>query len=168
MAGSKYVEIGLDEFRNVIETEMGFKCVNGGNDGGMAKEYIYERIVQHNNEDDFMSALRGDKFRYSIRIFSSIDKRTNVTRDTGQDAIRVTLYDMEKGRPVRVEKRVHRTKNALINMRQRAREMWQYVADKKNTCPKCKSLLVKRTAKRTKKNFMGCSKFPECKHTQNI
>ena len=110
MAG--YVEIDIEEFRGMVETDMGFKCINGGEDGGRAKEYIYERIVQHRNEDDFMSALRGDKFRYAIRIFSSIDKRTNVTRNSGQDAIRVTLYDLIKDRPVRVEKRVHRTKNA--------------------------------------------------------
>ena len=166
MAG--YVEIGIEEFRDMVETEMGFKCINGGEDGGRAKEYIYERIVQHRNEEDFMSALRGDKFRYSIRIFSSIDKRTNITRESGQDAIRVTLFDTEKQRPVRVEKRVHRTKNALTTMRKRAREMWKYVATKSNTCPECKSLLVKRTAKRTKKDFMGCSKFPECKHTQDL
>ena len=53
-------------------------------------------------------------------------------------------------------------------MRERARDMWKYVANKSNTCPDCKSLLVKRTAKRTKKDFMGCSNFPECKHTQDI
>ena len=166
MAG--YVEIDIEEFRGMVETDMGFKCINGGEDGGRAMEYIYERIVQHRNEDDFMSALRGDKFRYSIRNFSSIDKRTNITRNSGQDAIRVTLYDLIKDRPVRVEKRVHRTKNALTTMRERARDMWKYVANKSNTCPDCKSLLVKRTAKRTKKDFMGCSNFPECKHTQDI
>ena len=115
-----------------------------------------------------MQALRGDDFRYSIRIYSSIDRRTNTTRDSGQDAIRVTLYDLFKERPVKVEKRVNRTQNALSNMRERAREMWQYVSTRNNICPTCQSLLVKRTAKRTKKQFLGCSNYPECKHTQDI
>ena len=103
MAG--YVEITLDEFKQEIEGEMGFTCINANkgsmNDtrGGYAEEYIYERVVKHNNPEDMM---------------------------------------------------------------------WQYVSNKSNTCPTCKSLLVKRTAKRTKKQFLGCSNYPECKHTQNI
>tara|TARA_B100001013_G_scaffold289958_1_gene189783 strand:+ start:36 stop:551 length:516 start_codon:yes stop_codon:yes gene_type:complete len=171
MAG--YVEITLDKFKQEIEGEMGFTCINANkgsmNDrGGYAEEYIYERVVKHYNSEDMMQALRGDGFRYAIRVYSSVDRRTNTTRDSGQDAIRVTLYDLFKERPVRVEKRVNRTQNALVNMRTRAREMWQYVSSKSNTCPTCKSLLVKRTAKRTKKQFLGCSNYPECKHTQNI
>ena len=172
MAG--YVEITLDDFKQEIEGEMGFTCINANkgslNDtrGGYAEEYIYERVVKHNNLDDMMQTLRGDDFRYSIRVYSSVDRRTGTTRESGQDAIRVTLYDLFKGRPVKVEKRVNRTQNALSNMRTRAREMWQYVANKSNTCPTCKSLLVKRVAKRTKQQFLGCSNYPECKHTQNI
>jgi hypothetical protein len=115
-----------------------------------------------------MQALRGDGFRYAIRIYSSVDRRTNTTRNSGQDAIRVTLFDLFKERPVKVEKRVNRTQNALVNMRARAREMWQYVSNKKNVCPSCQSLLVKRTAKRTRKQFLGCSSYPECKHTQDL
>ena len=172
MAG--YVEITLDKFKQEIEGEMGFTCINANkgsmNDtrGGYAEEYIYERVVKHNNPEDMMQALRGDGFRYAIRVYSSVDRRTNTTRDSGQDAIRVTLYDLFKDRPVKVEKRVNRTLNALVNMRTRAREMWQYVSSKSNTCPTCQSLLVRRTAKRTKKQFLGCSNYPECKHTQNI
>ena len=152
---------------------MGFTCINANNGslndrGGIANEYIFERVVKHETPEDMMQALKGDGFRYAVRIYSSIDRNTNTTRDMGQDAIRVTLYDLKKERPVKVEKRVNRTQNALSNMRTRAREMWQYVTGDKNVCPTCKSLLVKRTAKRTKKDFLGCSNYPECKHTQNI
>tara|TARA_B110001454_G_scaffold100369_1_gene94776 strand:- start:1793 stop:2308 length:516 start_codon:yes stop_codon:yes gene_type:complete len=168
-----YVEIKLDEFKKEIENEMGFTCVNPNREvsnpsGGYAEEYIYERVVKHHNPDDMMQALRGDAFRYAIRIYSSVDRRTNTTRNSGQDAIRVTLYDLFKERPVKVEKRVNRTQNALVNMRARAREMWQYVSTRNNICPTCQSLLVKRTAKRTKNQFLGCSNYPECKHTQNL
>ncbi|TFF87416.1 MAG: hypothetical protein EU548_10340 [Promethearchaeota archaeon] len=34
------------------------------------------------------------------------------------------------------------------------------------TCPKCDSFLVKRTGKKGK--FLGCSRYPECKYTQEI
>tara|TARA_B100000959_G_C14934779_1_gene605254 strand:+ start:731 stop:1246 length:516 start_codon:yes stop_codon:yes gene_type:complete len=168
-----YHEITLNEFKKEIEDGMGFSCINPAkgalNDrGGIANEYIFERVVKHETPEDMMQALKGDGFRYAIRIYSSIDRNTNATRETGQDAIRVTLFDLKKDRPVKVEKRVNRTENALSNMRVRAREMWTYVASKKHICPLCQSLLVKRTAKRTKKDFMGCSDFPNCKHTQNI
>ena len=115
-----------------------------------------------------MKALKGDDFRYSIRIFSSVDRRTKKTREIGSDAIRVTLYDLKKDRPVKAERRVNRTVNAFSNMKERARELWKYVADGEHICPKCESLLVKRTAKRSKKDFMGCSSYPGCTHTQNI
>ena len=168
-----YVEITLNEFKKEIEDEMGFNCINANigsfsDRGGYANEYIFERVIKHETPEDMMKALAGDGFRYAIRVYSSIDRNTNKTRDTGTDAIRVTLYDLKKDRPVKVEKRVNRTENALSNMRIRAREMWQYVANDKNTCPLCQSMLVKRTAKRTKKDFLGCSDFPNCKHTQNI
>ncbi len=96
-----YVEIKLDEFKKEIENEMGFTCVNPNREvsnprGGYAEEYIYERVVKHHNPEDMMQALRGEDFRYSIRIYSSIDRRTNTTRNSGQDAIRVTLYDLFK------------------------------------------------------------------------
>jgi len=91
-----YVEINLDKFKKEIENEMGFICINPEKEvqnykGGYAEEYIYERVVKHHNPDDMMQALRGDDFRYAIRIYSSVDRRTNTTRNSGQDAIRVTF-----------------------------------------------------------------------------
>ena len=171
---SGYVGFNYEKARKVLEEEMGFKCINNvdpksENWGEIhANEYVFERVVKHNNVDDFMKALTGKDFRYSIRIFSSIDRTTKKTRESGSDAIRVTLYDLKKDRPVKVERRVNRTVNAFHNMKERARELWRYVADGSHVCPNCEGLLVKRTAKRTKQDFLGCSAFPECKHTQNI
>tara|TARA_B100000959_G_scaffold226168_1_gene240636 strand:+ start:430 stop:945 length:516 start_codon:yes stop_codon:yes gene_type:complete len=170
---SGYVGFSYEQAQKVLVDDMGFKCINNVDPrsegyGIRANEYVFERVVKHDNVDDFMRALKGDDFRYSIRIFSSVDRNTKQTRDSGSDAIRVTLYDLKKDRPVKVERRVNRTVNAFHNMRERARELWKYVADGTHVCPTCESLLVKRTAKRTKKDFLGCSNYPTCKHTQNI
>jgi hypothetical protein len=35
-------------------------------------------------------------------------------------------------------------------------------------CPKCSSKMVKRTARRTNKDFYGCSKFPKCRGTREL
>tara|TARA_R100000008_G_C3559081_1_gene155004 strand:+ start:526 stop:1041 length:516 start_codon:yes stop_codon:yes gene_type:complete len=170
---SGYVEFTFDQAQKVLVDEMGFKCINdvapeSEGFGINANEYVFERVIKHENPEDFMKALKGDDFRYSIRIFSSVDRRTKKTREIGSDAIRVTLYDLKKDRPVKAERRVNRTVNAFSNMKERARELWKYVADGEHICPKCESLLVKRTAKRSKKDFMGCSSYPACTHTQNI
>ena len=172
---SRYVEFTYEQAQKVLVDEMGFKCINNvdpksehwaGNPH--TDEYIFERIIKHNNADDFMKALSGKNFRYSIRIFSSVDRNSKKTRESGSDAIRVTLYDLKTDRPVKVERRVNRTVNAFHNMKERARELWKYVNSHEHVCPNCEGLLVKRTAKRTKQDFLGCSAFPECKHTQNI
>jgi len=170
---SGYVGFNYEKARKVLEDEMGFKCINNVDPksegyGIIANEYVFERVVKHHNPEDFMKALTGKDFRYSIRIFSSVDRNSKKTRESGSDAIRVTLYDLKKDRPIKVERRVNRTVNAFHNMKERARELWRYVADGSHVCPDCEGLLVKRTAKRTKKDFLGCSAFPECKHTQNI
>lgn len=34
------------------------------------------------------------------------------------------------------------------------------------SCPKCGSALVERRSKRTGEGFLGCSKYPACRHTQ--
>jgi len=39
------------------------------------------------------------------------------------------------------------------------------------TCPKCSSILIRRTAKKGKnigKDFWACSEFPKCRHIENI
>jgi hypothetical protein len=147
MAG--YVEIRLPEFFDKMEG-MGFDPV-ASDRMGSAKEYIFERPI---NE------------RYTARIYSSISVHTNTTRQCGEDAIRVMLFDLSKERPIKVEKRVHRTKNALNNVHKRAREVWGYAINTDNQCPKCSSILVERKGPRG--SFFGCSSYPDCTHTKRI
>jgi len=145
----RYVPIQFDTFQTKMDS-MGFNVVPRERMGS-AKEWLFERQI---NE------------QYAVRVYSSISVHTDETRCSGQDAIRITLFDLNKDRPVKVEKRVNRTKNALTNLHKSAREVWGHAINKDNQCPKCSSILVERKGPRGK--FLGCSNFPTCKQTKNI
>ena len=42
------------------------------------------------------------------------------------------------------------------------------VKKKIKSCPKCSSEMIIRTNSQTGQQFLGCSKFPECKGSRNI
>jgi hypothetical protein len=116
----------------------------------------------------------------SVVVFSSIDIRTGEIRETGTDAIRVTLWNDQTNRPIKVEKRVNRVgkcEDILERVAERAREIWKLGIDKaRNTdenCDKCREqniigMMVERKIKRGAKKgktFLGCSNFPLCRNT---
>ena len=43
-----------------------------------------------------------------IMVYSSVDKRTNKTRDVGEDAIRILLWNSKDDRPLGKGKRIYR------------------------------------------------------------
>lgn len=146
--GMSYQEITKGQF-NEFASSIGFtQMVMPGR-----YEIVYGRRV----------ILKSGPTRYSVVLFSSVSRETGVTRSVGSDAIRITLWDHEKGKPVAVDRRVNRTAGALDRTKLRARDMWQYVID--NRCPCCGHLMVERTVKATGGKFLGCSNFPVCKNT---
>lgn len=40
--------------------------------------------------------------------------------------------------------------------------------DRSSNCPKCSGILVLRTNSKTGKRFLGCSGYPNCRHTQPL
>lgn len=138
--------------RNIFEaemTDMGFAHV----DVKGTLELVYERKIPNSV--------------YGVRILSTIDPRSGVGRSVGTDAIRVTLWNYTKDRPVKVEKRVNRTgteDGVLQRTRERAREVWGYAIN--NGCKCGNGIMVNRGGKNG--DFLGCSNFPECKNTAQI
>lgn len=53
--------------------------------------------------------IPSDKPEIKIRIYSSIDIRTNITRDIGSDAIRIVFWDIKNDRPLGKGKKIYRT-----------------------------------------------------------
>ena len=154
---SRYVEIKYDKMAQTLE-DIGFSAVNVSG----CVEYVWERQVED---------TAGKEFPYTVRVYSSVDKRTNTTRDCGADAIRVVLMDLETGRAMKLKtgkgkagQRIYRTKSALINLKARCREYFVKVIQ--DGCPECGAVMAERAGKFG--NFLGCTKFPACKGTRKI
>lgn len=146
MAGERYVPIRYEDIREVLEDLMGFER----RDDDRCWEMIWVRPV---------ITKSGVRFPYEIKVYTTVDIRTEVSRDVGTDAIRVVLMDTVTGRPVKkAEKRVFRTKNALTNLRERCRDMFKHVMQGPH-CPKCSSLMVVREGGPGKHKFWGCTHY---------
>lgn len=121
-------------------------------------EHAWERSVN----------CRLSQGRYKIRILSSVDVSTGVTRDCGSDAIRIFLLDTQGKRPDRpvLDFRANRTANALANVVKRAREAYGYVSKHPEHHCSCGSLMVVRG--KPGRQFLGCTAYPDCKQTHPI
>ena len=149
MAGTRYRSISRKTFAGVM-SEMGFTEVRLPR----TQEYVYERAITNGPRPS-------DRFK--VRVFSSVDVYTGVTREIGSDAIRVMLFDTERQRGILDLPRVCRTENALANTKARARTAWGYVMDANHHCS-CGSLMITRKGKRGE--FLGCTSFPECREVR--
>lgn len=75
----------------------------------------------------------------------------------GEDVITKTVSSKSKGKKSRKSSKPHKPRTAKKNTP---------VKDAVGICPKCGKPLVKRNGKRGE--FIGCSGFPKCRHTQNV
>ena len=142
---SNYVPFTKRQLDEVLVADMGFAVANAG-----LGEYVYERDV---------ITKSGVAHPYKIRVFSSVLKSTGVTDECGADAIRVVLIDKLTDRPAAgKQRRVHRTKSAMINLRERCRDVFKVVLETPK-CPCCGGLMMERVNKKTQQTFMSCSRY---------
>ena len=163
MSNARYVERTDAEVRALLEGEMGF--VEAPYTRERWGDYIpWERVWERQ-----VVTASGTEYPYYIVCYSTVERGNNVTRACGEDAIRFVLLN-KNGKPItRAEKRVFRTKGALENMRERARDLYRFVMGSE-TCPKCNSLMDERTVKKDGPNkgkkFLGCTDYPNCDGTR--
>lgn len=138
----RYTQITLQEMKTELEAN-GFEYYNDPS----AMEYVFQKYVD-----------RGDS-RITLKLYTSIAKFTDDSRDVGTDAIRLVV--MGNGR-VFGEGRVNRTQNWLKNMKTRI-YTWDYLY---KPCPQCGYPLKERVGKYGA--FMGCTTFPSCGYTERI
>lgn len=119
-------------------------------------EYAYDRAI---------TARDGTPSRFMVRVLSSVSINTNVTRETGEDAIRVMLYDNLLGRMIN-DWRVLRTESALVNTVKRARDAFKYAIEAPR-CQACSAIMIKRKS-RMGGEFLGCTNYPTCKSTRPV
>lgn len=155
---SRYRPISYTEFKLSMD-EIGFEQI----DLPEAMEFAFERVIN-------CASTKDRPNRFKIRIMSSVDQRTLMTREVGADAIRILLLDTQPmgGKKDKIVKdwTAFRTTNGLQNTLQRARDAWGYVSKHPEHHCSCGSLMVERKGKSGK--FLGCTGYPECRQTKPI
>lgn len=107
-------------------------------------EYIYDKKVSQ------------DGACYTVRIFTSVDVRTNTSRDKGSDAIRIIVLN-DRNKVISKETRVNRSEGWQYRLNARI-DSWSNTL---NMCPQCqKGMLVRRKGKWG--SFYGCTEYPRC------
>lgn len=109
---SNFVTVTKQEFEEWLPKD--FEVINDFR----SKEYIYQ--------------INTDKESLAVRIYSSVDKFTNQTRDKGDDAIRVILWDLLNTNPIGKGKRINRVEGATLiknRIQQRINEFLQNTKD---------------------------------------
>lgn len=102
----------------------------------------------------------------SIRIYSSIDERSGVSRKCGADAIRCVVWNHNIEEPVGGRVRTHRITTWRSNLRPKIESLYGSWREYDKQCPDCGSVLALRDGKHGK--FHGCTSYPLCMHTDDL
>lgn len=144
-------------FYNITESEMteflsakGFRKIELPN----TVELVYgKRVDQDGNP-------------LSLRVYTGINPNGH-SRGVGEDAMRVVLFGKKSdGSIVKLggSKRVNRVQTWKKNLGNRIDSWLDYLP--KDSCAKCGSPMVPRKGRNG--DFLGCTSYPECKHTARI
>lgn len=127
----------------------------------------WDKIDKKTNEYLYLINLDDD---FAIKVFSSIDKKTDMSREYGDDAIRLLPVVKEDLRPLRCKARnIYRVKNWRSNFVKGMDELLiELGSDMK--CKKCGGKMRVRKNRNKKVNFLSCSKYFKtgCNYTNNI
>lgn len=104
---------------------------------------------------------------WAINCYSGLQKGEDVSRGSGEDAIRFTLVDRVSDMGIGKTTRVHRT-GTLESLATRMAERWDEcnaLADSERwfRCKKCGAATLERTNRSTGQKFRGCVRWKECK-----
>ena len=114
-----------------------------------AMEYIYEFKIH----DDLY-----------IRIYSSVDKRSNTSRDIAKDAIRVLLCVHSSNGVVHINNgKVYRVDNWRENLRIKIDSLSKMIV---NRCKICGNYMCLKNGKYGE--FYGCINYPNCTYTESV
>lgn len=100
-----------------------------------------------------------------LKVFTTIEQKTGVSRRKGADAIRTVLWDTKNGRPITGKKKTLRIKTWKKNLRPKIEELIEDADDYIKACSECNGWMVIRDGQYGK--FYGCSNHPSCQNTEN-
>lgn len=147
---SRYKQFDRNEFEECLEkASVEFEEV----DYDWTKELVYEAYSENKT--------------FTIRVYSSLDKRSGKARDKGSDAIRLVLVHTETGRPLAKQKRTNRIQTYCKNL---LKKIENVVGDKQHItlCGECSSPMVIRENSDSGDKFYGCTSYPDCRNTKPL
>lgn len=140
--------------------EVGLKRIIAQSAGNLIS---FEEKNQFGTEE-FVYVMKTKNPSADIKIYSSVSKNSLFSRKKGSDAIRCVIE--YKGKEIyRGTSHTKRIQTWEKNLEHKILSL-SATALKLKHCPKCSSVLTERKGPRG--NFLGCSNFPRCKHTQNV
>lgn len=143
-----FIKITLKEFLQFLE------------DGNLN----YEEVLPSADTKEYVFDVPAGK-NTILRIFSSIDIRSKISRNYGADAIRLLLINKEFDIPVTKSQKTLRMENWRDHLSRKINYLLDYIEYFDRTCPLCNSPMFVR--KGMAGEFWGCSKYPECNYTND-
>lgn len=146
---AKFVTIAQNDMHTFL-TDRGFTPVEIQG----TRELVYGLIVDKN---------------VCLRVYTSVVPNADnagVSRDNGQDAIRVLLVTKMKDGQVKVigsDRRVHRVEGWKSNLDARIANWRSQLGE---SCPLCSAPTVHKKSKRF--DFWGCCRFPVCRGSVRV
>lgn len=101
-----------------------------------------------------------------LRVYSTIDERTDQARGKGEDAIRTVIWDKNISMPVGGRKKTLRIQTWRKNLRKKIRSVVEEGESFIVECPNCDDVMVLREGKYGE--FLGCRNYPSCDHTEEV
>ena len=143
----QYVSIERNEFESFLSAACAYEEVNDTN----ANEAVFSISLPHPDLE--------------IRIFSTLEG--GKSRGKGSDAIRTVIWHVGQDKPVggrtktlRIETWQENLLSKIVDIMQNWRDEWN------GECPECDGVMCLRDGKYGE--FLGCSSYPRCKHTENL
>lgn len=101
-----------------------------------------------------------------LRIYSTVDVRTNKVRSKGSDAIRLVAWNKHLNQPLGGKKKTLRIKTWRKNLGGKIDDMMENPDNYTHQCPECNTIMVVREGKYGE--FLGCSRYPKCDETKQL
>lgn len=145
----QYVERTKDDFDALLIERLKFEVI----DIPGCNEIVYQR--------------NSTRIPWGVRVYSSVHVRSGLTRDCGDDAVRVVMVDLESGKPRKVMgegrkskagRRINRTQGAMKNLEKRVKQ-YLLLGTEKYLCPTCGGLMAVRQSRTSDFKFLGCTNW---------
>ena len=156
----------LDNIREFLVKELSFENslltareILAWNDFYRGHNFVFVKNIKDRSPEGMMKILKGDKFRWQIRVGANMTEHTNFKKsdtlivtmwDSGDGIIYDPFFNTKKdtGKPVFMAHKVHNNDTVLEQLKTHVNKFEKYALTIENECPSCGGILVPRKAKK--------------------